>query len=74
MRLSVRLISTIYRYNAGSDAQNITANFSALGPDASLSAPASVRDLWAHTTLSGKHGSFTGTVQSHGVLALMLSN
>jgi len=52
------------------DALNVTASFSTLG----LQGPATVRDLWAHTTLPNTiSGEITASVAPHGVQMFKLT-
>eukprot|EP01121_Diplochlamys_sp_Union-15-3_P020938 TRINITY_DN832_c0_g1_i1.p1 TRINITY_DN832_c0_g1~~TRINITY_DN832_c0_g1_i1.p1 ORF type:complete len:407 (-),score=79.28 TRINITY_DN832_c0_g1_i1:17-1237(-) len=56
-------------YNAGENSHPITANFSLWGWNG---VTASVRDLWAKKDLGSFTGSFTTTVESHGVVFIKL--
>ena len=57
-------------FNKGSTPLNITLNFSVLNISHSSR---TVRDLWARRTLGRSASRWTALVQSHGVVALLLS-
>jgi alpha-galactosidase len=59
-------------HNTGKIIRNISASFAALGDDASLSQPVTVRDLWAHSMQQGQHTAYSAAVEPHGVVALLL--
>ena len=71
-RLSTGEVAVVL-HNTDTVARRITATFASLGADASLAAPATVRDLWAHATLPGTHVSYSASVGPHEVVALLLS-
>jgi Alpha galactosidase C-terminal beta sandwich domain/Alpha galactosidase A len=55
--------------NRTSSTASITVNWSDIG----LTGSASVRDLWAHSTLGTSSTSYTASVPSHGVVLLKIS-
>jgi hypothetical protein len=60
-------------YNNDNTSRTMSVQFNALGADSSVQPAAVVRDLWAHTTLAGKHTNHTASVAPHGVVALHLT-
>jgi len=61
-------------YNKGTTTHNITLDFSLFGPGwVSASQRLSIRDLWQQTDLGTFNKTYTGSVPSHGVQALLLT-
>jgi len=61
-------------YNHGTGSHAITLQFNIFGPGwVSASQRVSVRDVWAQKDLGVFNASYTGTVPSHGVQALLLT-
>jgi alpha-galactosidase len=57
-------------FNRGSDAQEVTANWTDIGYPANVNA--SVRDLWEHKDLGKSSGKFSARVPSHGVVMVSI--
>eukprot|EP01111_Echinosteliopsis_oligospora_P002805 TRINITY_DN1438_c0_g1_i1.p1 TRINITY_DN1438_c0_g1~~TRINITY_DN1438_c0_g1_i1.p1 ORF type:complete len:510 (+),score=182.54 TRINITY_DN1438_c0_g1_i1:69-1598(+) len=58
-------------FNRSPSSASITADWTDIGLEASVTAD--VRDLWAHSDLGKSTGSFTATVNSHGVVMVKIS-
>ena len=56
--------------NRGGSSHEITAPWEQIGYPAHLSA--AIRDLWAHKDLGNFSGKFSTTVDSHGVVMVMV--